>query len=81
MCTRSTNELENVFSPHTITRPWMDGWMLLLAALLLAARHGHFCFLVQVIKAISGKGAPACNCVAFTGMTGEAKMFRAPRKA
>ncbi|CAM9857878.1 unnamed protein product [Pylaiella littoralis] len=35
----------------------------------------------EVIKAISGKGAPACNCVAFTGMTGEAKMFRAPRKA
>lgn len=35
----------------------------------------------QVIKAISGKGAPACNCVALTGMTGEAKMFRAPRKA
>eukprot|EP00752_Nemacystus_decipiens_P005543 g5015.t1 len=34
----------------------------------------------EVIKAISGKGAPACNCVAFTGMTGEAKMFRAPRK-
>ncbi|CAM9434302.1 unnamed protein product [Ectocarpus sp. 6 AP-2014] len=35
----------------------------------------------EVIKAISGKGAPACNCVALTGMTGEAKMFRAPRKA
>lgn len=34
----------------------------------------------QVIKAISGKGAPACNCVALTGMTGEAKMFRAPTK-
>ncbi|CAM9995952.1 unnamed protein product [Scytosiphon promiscuus] len=34
----------------------------------------------EVIKAISGKGAPACNCVALTGMTGEAKMFRAPRK-
>lgn len=36
--------------------------------------------LLQVIKAISGKGAPACNCVALTGMTGEAKMFRTPRK-
>ncbi|CAM9955753.1 unnamed protein product, partial [Hapterophycus canaliculatus] len=35
----------------------------------------------EVIKAISGKGAPACNCVALTGMTGEAKMFRTPRKA
>lgn len=44
-----------------------------------------FCFVLsntrQVIKAISGKGAPACNCVALTGMTGEAKVFRAPRKA
>ncbi|CAM9277058.1 unnamed protein product [Laminaria digitata] len=35
----------------------------------------------EVIKAISGKGAPACNCVALTGMTGEAKVFRAPRKS
>lgn len=44
--------------------------------------YSHCVFgVMQVIKAISGKGAPACNCVALTGMTGEAKMFRAPRKA
>ncbi|CAN0043805.1 unnamed protein product [Ascophyllum nodosum] len=35
----------------------------------------------EVIKAISGKGAPACNCVALSGMTGEAKVFRTPKKA
>lgn len=48
----------------------------------VALEYGATCVSVcaQVIKAISGKGAPACNCVALTGMTGEAKMFRAPRE-
>lgn len=34
----------------------------------------------EVIKAISGKNEPACNCIAFSGMTGVCKIIHTPKQ-